>query len=124
MVAIPRCRHQSITSVYAGPFQIGSLNADPIAPRNDFGENGSLVFFVVITPAARAASDVRKIAPTFTGLLIWCKTTSKGFVSSCSSEESGRCASTMMPCGVFVYDTDSSSFSLTVPNRFVAGDNS
>ena len=52
------------------PLQIGSLNADPIAPRKDFGENGSLVFVVVITPVAPAASAVRRIAPTFTGLLI------------------------------------------------------
>src|SRR5215467_11311560 len=101
MLAMPRCRHQSIVSAYEGPLQIGSLNAEPIAPRKDFGENGSLVFFVVITPAAPAASDVRRIAPTFTGLLIWCITTSKGLAPSSAasrlSEASGLCASTTMP---------------------------
>src|SRR5215470_4956511 len=103
---MPRCRHQSIVSVYEGPVHIGSRNADPIAPRKDFGENGSLVFFVVMTPAAPAASDVRSIAPTFTGLFIWCNTTNKGLASNCAarrdSDDSGLCARTMMPCGVFV----------------------
>ena len=33
-------------------------------------EKGSLVFLVAITPLTPAASAVRKIAPTFTGLLI------------------------------------------------------
>ena len=50
--------------------RVGKRNADPIAPRNDFGENGSLVFRVVITPLAPAASAVLRMAPTFTGLLI------------------------------------------------------
>src|SRR6185503_1916029 len=97
MVAMPRSRHQSITSVYEGPFHIESRNAEPIAPRKDLGEKGSLVFFVVMTPAAPAASEVRRIAPTFTGLFIWCSTTSSGFASSCEarrdSEASGLCAS-------------------------------
>src|SRR5215470_7649865 len=125
---MPRCRHQSIVSSYEGPLQIGSLNADPIAPRKDFGENGSLVFFVVMTPAAPAASEVRRIAPTFTGLLIWCNTTNNGLASSCAvrrdSDASGLCASTTIPCGVFVYETDSSNFSLTDPKRCAACDNS
>src|SRR4029079_7963386 len=70
-VTIPRDLHHSIDVIHDGPRQIGTLNADPIAPRRDFGENGSLVFCVVITPDAPAASAVRRIAPTFTGLLIW-----------------------------------------------------
>src|SRR5215510_3637417 len=125
---MPRSRHQSTISLYVGPLQMGSRNAEPIAPRRDFGENGSLVFFVVITPAAPAASDVRRIAPTFTGLLIWCITTNNGFAWSCAlnrgSDASGLCASTMIPCGVFVYETDSNSFSLTDPKRFATCDSS
>src|ERR1051325_6631562 len=127
MVAMPRCRHQSIVSVYDGPLQIGSLNADPIAPRKDFGENGSLVFLVVITPVAPAASAVRRIAPTLTGLLIWCRTTSSEFASRLAvrrfSDDSGLCARTTRPGGVLVHDIASSSFSLTEPVRFEGRDN-
>src|SRR5678815_5751759 len=98
---MPRARHHSIVFVYDGPVQIGSLNADPIAPRKDFGENGSLAFLVAITPVAPAASAVRRMAPTLTGLLIWCSTTSSGvavrFVAKRASEESGRRASTTIP---------------------------
>src|SRR4051794_25198330 len=101
-----RSRHHATTSSYLGPVHVGSLNADPMAPRKDFGENGSLVFLVAITPVAPAASAVRRIAPTLTGLLIWWSTTSSGLAArlaaKCASEESGRAARTTIPCGVFV----------------------
>ena len=106
IVRMPRSAHQPIASIYSGPVQIGSRNAEPIAPRKAFGENGSVVPAVAITPVTPAASAVRKIAPTFTGLLILCITTRKGeadclFLNDFSSF-AGREASRTIPCGVFV----------------------
>src|SRR5215510_1090170 len=69
------CWHHSTTSSKLAPRQIGSRNAEPIAPRSDLGEKGSLVFTVVMTPVTPAASAVRRIAPTLTGLLMVCSTT-------------------------------------------------
>src|SRR6059036_1211609 len=63
---------------------MGSLNAEPIAPRSALGENGSDVPRVAISPLAPAASAVRQIAPTFTGSLMPCKTSSKGFAGCLS----------------------------------------
>jgi hypothetical protein len=92
--------------VKLAPIQIGSRKADPIAPRRAFGENGSEVFAVAITPVTPAASAVRRMAPTFTGLLMPCKMTRKGeidcFSLKLASSSGGRVATKMIPCGVLV----------------------
>src|SRR5687767_228701 len=64
-----RERHQARASLNVGPLQIGTRKAEPIAPRRALGENGSAVLTVAMIPVAPAASAVRTIAPTFTGLL-------------------------------------------------------
>src|SRR6266576_6144644 len=101
-----RAAHQERTSAYVVPVQIGRRNAEPIAPRKAFGKNGSLVCCVVITPLEPAASAVRRIAPTFTGLLIPCMTTIKGDAGwraeKLASFLVGRPASSTIPWGVFV----------------------
>src|SRR5688572_2582564 len=70
IVWIFRDRHQATADANDGPLQIGKRNAEPMAPRRALGENGSAVFAVAMIPVAPAASAVRMIAPTFTGLLI------------------------------------------------------
>src|SRR5437660_8108450 len=96
---------------------MGSRNADPIAPRRAFGEKGLDVFIVVITPVTPAASDVRRIAPTFTGLLMLCMMIRKG-AAGCFAVKfflsfAGCFARTTMPCGVLVKEIEARSFSLT-----------
>src|SRR5688572_32971941 len=70
IVWIFREPHQATVAANEGPLQIGTRNAEPMAPRRALGENGSAVFAVAMIPVAPAASAVRTIAPTFTGLLI------------------------------------------------------
>src|SRR2546422_9070794 len=103
---MPRPAHQAITSEYSAPPQIGRRKADPIAPRSAFGEKASEVWAVVIAPVTPAASEVRRMAPTFTGLLTPCKITRNGedvcFCLNLASSFGGRDARTTIPCGVLV----------------------
>src|SRR5688500_760927 len=70
IIWIFRAAHQATAAANEGPRQIGKRNAEPMAPRRALGENGSAVFAVAMIPVAPAASAVRMMAPTFTGLLI------------------------------------------------------
>src|SRR5688572_19209873 len=102
---MPRSLHHATADSYLGPYQTGNRNAEPIAPRSDLGEKGSLVSRVAIAAVAPAASAVRRMAPTFTGLLIRCMTTIRVLclmAEKCSALDSGLDASTTIPCGVLV----------------------
>src|SRR4030095_12116611 len=104
--SICRSAHHATACSYVASGQSGRRKAEPIAPLSDLGEKGSLVCLVVITPVAPAASAVRRIAPTFTVLLMPCSTTSNdaaGWLAlKLCSLIRGLAASNTMPCGVFV----------------------
>src|SRR5258708_31185628 len=96
---------------------MGNRKLDPIAPRRALGEKGSAVALVAMTPVAPAASAARTIAPTLTGLLMLCITTSKGTAGCLAFKlafsSAGRDASTTIPFGGFVLEVYFSNFSLT-----------